>query len=266
MTAGFEVYAPDGSLQLSSSTKIVANDILFSTFTSLNNTAEYAPTGGTINPATFAYLPWYHYTPIIQGYNSDTDMLALSPLESKTMVLTSNGGVMAASATSQSDTFGKLAAIPVEYIPPSVDAGDSNLIMFDQAGIPVWSIEEFVKSPQVLDFAHLAFAQGVPLTSSSPIYYEIPDGIDISKVYVVPLPLFVYSWDRAQTEGAFSLSMVSVTRVGRRIYVWPSEMQGYMQDTMSSVDNDNRGSYITSQRFGTGVDVLITYIHSAPST
>ena len=266
MSAGFEVYAPDGSLQLSSTTKIIANDINFATFTSVDTTAYDFLSSGTINPATFAYLPWYHHTSKVQGYNPDTGMLALRPLEGKTMILDSTGGVSAAAATSQFDTFGKIAVIPVEYSPPTVGAGDDKLVMYDQYGNPVWSIDEFVKSPQVISFAHIGFAQGVPLSQSSPIFYEVPENIDISKVFVIPLPHFTLSWDMAQTEGGFGLYMVAVTRVGRRFYVWPFILQGYAGMAISSVDNDNRSTFITSQTFGTGVDVLFTYIHSAPST
>lgn len=263
MPAGFEVYAPDGSLQLSTTTKVIANDINFATFTSVDR-ASATTYGGAINPATFAYLPWYHYTSKIQGYNADTDMVALRPLENKTMILSSDGGVMAAAATDVFDTFGKLATIPVEYSPPTVGAGDDKLVVYDQLGNPVWSIDEFIKSPQVIDFVHIEFAQGVPLTGSSPIFFEVPASIDISKVFVIPLPHFVRSWDRAQTEGEFTLYMVAVTRVGRRFYVWPITVEGSMGYWASTVDTYNRSREITSNYFGTGVDVLFTYIHSAP--
>lgn len=266
MAAGFQVFAPDGSLQLDNTTKIIANPTTFGNYV-ITSTADYiyAGGGGCLDCSTYAYLRCSNYA-TMPSYDIDQHLIAFRPAEGRTFSVDNFCDVFGFSTKEEKGAnFGKYALIPVEYQPPNATADDDLLVVFDEVGQPVWSIEDFVKSPQVVEFANISIPSGVKMLSMSPLYYEVPAGIDMNKVFVIPLPRIAYSWDQAQTEGMYTTSNVAVTRVGRRFYVMPYTVSSYMGTTVSSVDPNNRGAYVPSTKFPTGVDLLVVYIANAPA-
>lgn len=264
MAAGFQVFAPDGTLQLDNTTKIIANPTTFGDYV-ITSTVAYAGGGGCLDCSTYAYLSCSNYA-TMPSYDIDQHLIAFRPAEGRTISVDNFCNVKGFSTMVETGAnFGKYALIPVEYQPPNANADDNLLVVFDEAGKPVWSIEDFVKSPQVVEFANISIPSGVGMLSMSPLYYEVPLGININKVFVIPLPQIVYSWNQAQTEGMYSSSNVAVTRIGRRFYIMPYEVTSYMNTTISSVDPNNRSAYVPSTRFPTGVDLLVVYIANAPA-
>lgn len=267
MAAGFQVYAPDGSLQLDNTTKIIANTAAFRDFviTSTYDLRWRDSQGGSLNCHTYEYYRVCNYNtdPI---YNPDRHLIAFRPAEGRTLAIDNFNSMTGFSNIEEvGANFGKYALIPVEYQPPVANANDNLLVVFDEAGKPVWSLEEFVKSPQVIAFTTITFPSGVKMLNMPPKYFEVPEGINMDKVFVLPLPSVPSVWDQTQTEGMFVSSDVAVTRVGRRFYIMPYEVMAYMGYRMSSVDLSNRNDYVPHTTFNTGVDLLVVYIANAPS-
>lgn len=265
MAAGFQVFAPDGSLQLDNTTKIIANSNTFGDYV-ITDTRDYRWTtgGGCLDCSTYAYLHIGNYTNI--SYNVDKYLFAFRPAEGRTISVDNYTGVSGFSTKEEMGAnYGKYALIPIEYQPPNANANDNFLVVFDDAGNPVWSIEDFVKSPQVIEFANIAIPEGVKMLNMDPLYYEVPAGINMDKVFVIPLPQFPYSWDQTQTEGLYWSYDVAVTRVGRRFYVMPYETSAVANIASSSVDSNGRNHYVPSNSFPEGVDLLVVYIANAPA-
>lgn len=265
MAAGLQVFAPDGSLQLDNTTKIIANPTMFGNYV-ITSTRDYrwVTGGGCLNCSTYAYLHIENYSSIA-AFDIDKHLFAFRPAEGKTFTVNNFGGVYGFSTTEDKGAnYGKYALIPIEYQPPNANANDNLLVVFDEAGKAVWSIEDFVKSPQVIDFANIAIPSGVKMLNMSPLYFEVPASVDMDKVFVIPLPEIAYSWDQVQTEGLYWTTNVAVTRIGRRFYVMPYDVSSYANMTSSSVDPHNRSEYEPGTRFTTGVDLLVVYIANAP--
>lgn len=266
MTAGFEIYAPDGSLQLSNDTRIIANTSDFRNYqTSLK--FDYAEYGSYLfcDPQTKELLR-YEYSMANELTGSlSTHLMCLKPNDGTVMLFSSYGYcyVYSNSALANGTVVGKVAYVPIKYQAPTFTEGNKLLTVYDTQGNTVWNLPDFLKSPQIIDFLNLPITSGLTTANHPAISYTLPGDINIDKVFFMLIPPNTTSWDRSITNVDRTLYNTVIKRVGRTFYFLPVMFINSSGYAVSSCDSYNRTRTILSDFAGNSLEVAVVYIANA---
>lgn len=266
MGVGIEIYAPDGSLQLNSSSKVIAAPQQYVTITGdlleTAGKAAYEDPELRVAPGTFPQIR--RSTTPLPDINKS--FFGFSPYEGK-HVIVNNAYNLYTSPTANPEPFATVMFMSGEFVHPTNSQGLSgHLSVYDSLGNAMWNTAAFTSVPHVVDFVEIPLDRTKSSSQLPVMYYDLPTDLDLNKIFIMPL-FNKFLWYSTRHEGgAYLEESYSFKRVGRRLYVFPQEAKGDRNSVYYiSVGNGSRTRPL--QEFTENLFVvrfLLLYLHDAP--
>ncbi|ENW92738.1 hypothetical protein [Acinetobacter dispersus] len=253
MTVHFEIYAPDGSLQLSTETKPIGRHKEYIEWIDHSNGAQIGPY--IIDPENKQRLNPRHH----RGFGYPR----LTMKDGFMYFMQLNDGAI----VSFSPDFGSCVGVEPnpgrilmadvrEFIP--TPQHNEHLQVFNQHGQMVWGSESLAHSIQLIDWHTIWFGDhnyhGVPQ-----LFFDVPHGVDINRVF------FYVSMDNAMfgpraqsTEGVTQFPLLYMRRRGNRIFLLP-DFYTYF-NTYTRYNTEDFNSKISYAAGGSTFQVLVMYV------
>ena len=255
MPVAFEVYAPDGTLQLSTATKPIGRDNKVKLLTS--------PTFSTwgqyyVDPQTLKQT----FFPQVRNY-SDYDL----PDNHMYFLQLNDGASMITSPTLMTavgllETVGKVLLSDMREFNPVPQVGE-HLQVFDATGKMLWGSESLASSVQLIKQVDIPLGT-MTYATQTPLYFDLPAGVDLGKVFFYPIIPNVTPYPNEPSPDSISQwHLLYFKRVGNRVYILPDFYIYFMEDMYFS--RDGRTTKLVDCVGSPNLSIWIVYIPNLPS-
>ncbi|WP_038345622.1 hypothetical protein [Acinetobacter sp. A47] len=253
MPVHFDIYAPDGSLQLSTETKPIGRHKEYIEWFDGSNGAQY----GTyiIDPENKQLIDQRHnrafgYPRVTMkdGYMyfmqlADGAVVSFSPDYGTCMGIRQHSGRV-------------LMADVREYNP--IPQPNEHLQVFNQQGQMVWGSESLAQSIQLIDWHTIWFGDhtyhGVPQ-----LFFDVPHDLDMNKVFFyVSMNNAMFGPQATDSVGVTQFPLLYLRRRGHRIFLLP-DFYTYF-NTMTRYLTQNFNAKLSSAAGGDSFQVLVMYV------
>ncbi|ENU92112.1 hypothetical protein F971_01999 [Acinetobacter vivianii] len=253
MSLHADIYAPDGSLQLSTETKPIGRhkEYIF-----WGTESEGAPRGSYIidpenkfwlNPQHFRS---YSYPPIPskEGYMYfmqlyDGVVVSFSPDYGTCIGPHQHGGRV-------------LLADVREYNP--TPQPNEHLQVFNQNGSMVWGSESLANSIQLIDWHTIWFGDH-SYRSVPPLFFDVPHDVDMNRVFFsVQIRNALFSPQATDSVGVTQFPLLYIRRRGHRIYILP-DFYTYF-NTYTRYLSENWDAKLSTAVDNTELQALVMYV------
>ncbi|MDC5355691.1 hypothetical protein OHW66_14335 [Acinetobacter baumannii] len=252
----FEVYAPDGTLQLNTETKPIGRSITAHDWDPIKSSdyREYF-----INPKTKERVgvrdgPTYSY-------------LRFSVQDGHMYFLQLNDGAMVCMSPNTGGSFGftenpgKLVFVDMrEFIPTPKEF--EHLQVFNTKGQMVWGSESLASSVQLIEWKEISI-EGKTYRTVPQLFFDIPDGVDPNKVFFFPVMPAAQAMPNEAAPGApQTYHLIYFYRRGNRVYMLPDYyMSIYPYEARLT---ENMDAQVSDAVGGTTLQILVMYIPNPP--
>ncbi|EOD6067745.1 hypothetical protein ACSIQ7_003229 [Acinetobacter baumannii] len=256
MPVHFEIYAPDGTLQLSTETRPVGRHKEYIDWKDTSGGRQGGPY--IIDPENKVQISQRDFRSF--GY----PRIGLKDGYMHFMQL-NDGAVISFSPDygscigPQADAGRVLMADMREYNPTPMP--NERLQVFSPTGQMVWGSESLIHSIQLIDWTTLYFGDHTYRTVP-PLFFEIPSGIDPRKVfYLVNMRNAMFYPPTETPEGVMQYPLLYLRRRGNRIYVLPDFFIYF--NTFTRYLTQDFNSKLSDATASTELNVLIMYVPGA---
>lgn len=157
-------------------------------------------------------------------------------------------------------TVGVQTMIDMTTYIPTANLPNDFLRAYDQNGVLSWSLNSLANSVQLIEKRTFNFSS-TDTYANKTMYIDIPDNIDISKVFVCPIANGLPYASDSGISSAFSARYIIVKRVNRRFYFTLTFHMYFNTYVQNSCDNINNKLTITGYNAFT---VAIFYLPNPP--
>ena len=246
---GLKIYNLQGDIVLDTDTKVISNDVVYYTGTAEKRVSydfewrfRDAVNGGIQYTAS-----WVSNRPAIPLNN-----FSLFQIKPDIPILMDHqtGGKPEIAVSANSPTyigveFAKYADVARTFVPPKEG---KLLTTWGEDGIVRWSAESVMKTPLRIATVEFSPVVGSRPSNAAPMFYDIPEYVDINKVWFKLLGKFSTYIDLVPVLGDYSEdNYFSIKLVGRRLYV-ATQWCLYFNYTYTSQVKNN-GEYGARDKF-----------------